>query len=334
MLKRNIVLLSTAIGIATNAIAFAQDATPETNTTTAPEIITVNNPGMMPEGIEFDPTTGQFLLGSISQSSVALVADDGTLTPLLQDPKLKSIIGLEVDAERNRLLFGSTDQASVGQLGIYDLTTGEELHLVDLAALTPEATGHFPNDVAVDADGNAYVTDSAAGAIYKVDVNGSPSVFLQDVSFAGNFILNGIAYHPDGYLVAVRGADLIKIPLDAPETYSVISVNGDVGGGDGIVFADPNTLLAAVGNPKHVVQLTSEDGFTTATITGDYQVSPESVTTIAIRDGEAFTIDAKFNTPDAETYTIKKVVFSEPTMVEATADASMAETTPEPTAAG
>lgn len=334
MLKRNIVLLSAAISLVTGTSVLAQEATPEPAASAVPDVITVQNPGMMPEGIEFDPTRGQFLLGSISQSSVSIVADDGMLTPLLQDPKLNSIVGLEVDAERNRLLFGSTDQASVGQLGIYDLATGEELHVVDLAALTPDATGHFPNDVAVDADGNAYVTDSAAGVIYKVDVDGNASVFLQDVSFAGMFILNGIAYNPDGYLVAVRGADLIKIPLDAPERFTVVSVNGDVGGGDGIVFADANTLIAAVGNPKHVVELTSEDGFTTATITGDYQVVPDSVTTVAIRDGAAYTIDAQFNTPDAESYTIKKVTFSDPVMVEATADAATTEMTPEPTAAG
>lgn len=335
MLKRNIVLLSAAIGLVTGAVAVsAQETTPEATMSVGPDTITVNNPGMSPEGIEFDPTRGQFLLGSISQSSVSVVDDDGTLTTLVQDPKLASVIGLEVDAERNRLLFGSTDRAAVGQLGIYDLTTGEELHVVDLAALTPDAAGHFPNDVAVDADGNAYVTDSAAGAIYKVDVDGNASIFLQDVSFAGNFVLNGIAYNPDGYLVAVRGTDLIKIPLDAPETFTVVAVDGDVGGGDGIIFADANTLIAAVGDPKHVIQLTSDDAFATATITGDFQVAPDSVTTIALRDGEAYTIDAKFSTPDAETYTIKKVTFSEPMMTEMTAEAGMAEMTAEPTAAG
>ncbi len=335
MLKRNIVLLSTAIGLVTGAVAVsAQEATPEVTIAAGPDVITINNRGMMPEGIEFDPTRGQFLLGSISQNSVSVVADDGTLTTLIQDPKLASIIGLEVDAERNRLLFGSTDRAALGQLGIYDLATGEELHLVDLAALTPDAAGHFPNDVAVDADGNAYVTDSAAGAIYKVDVDGNASIFLQDVSFAGNFVLNGIAYNSDGYLVAVRGTDLIKIPLDAPETFAVVAADGDVGGGDGIIFTDANTLVAAVGDPKHVIQLTSDDAFATATITGDYQATPDSVTTVTLRDGDVYTTDAQFSTPDAASYFIKKVIFAAPMMAEATAEMGSMEMTPEPTAAG
>ena len=331
MLKRNITVLVAALALGTS-IAAAQDATPEV-TMAAPDTITVNAPGLMPEGIEYDATRGQFLIGSISQSSVSIVADDGTLTTLVQDPKLKSVIGLQIDAERKRLLVASTDQAKIGQLGIYDLATGKEIHLVDLAALTPDAAGHFPNDIAVDKDGNAYVADSAAGVFYKVDVDGNASVFLKDDSFKGSFVLNGIDYNPDGYLVAVRSPDLIKIPLDNPPSFTVVKVDGDVQGGDGIIFSDAKTLVAAVGSTKHVVQLTSEDNFATATITGDFQVAPASVTTIAVRDGVPYTTDAQFAKPDAASYVIKKVTFDEPMMAEATSDTSM-EATLEPTAAG
>lgn len=341
MLKRNIVLLSAVLALGTGIFAVnAQDATPESTMSAAPapDTITINVPSLMPEGIEYDAARGQFLLGSISQSSVSVVSDDGTLTTLLQDPKLHSIIGLQIDAERNRILFGSTDQAKVGQLGIYDLTTGAEIHLVDLAALTPDAAGHFPNDIAIDKDGNAYVADSAAGVFYKVDVDGNASIFLQDSSFVGQFVLNGIDYNPNGYLVAVRGTDLIKIPLDNPQSFSVVKVNGDVQGGDGIIFSDAKTLVAAVGNPKHVVQLTSEDDFATATITGDYVPASGSVTTVAIRDGVPYTTDAQFSKADATSYFIQKVTFGAPAMGEATAeasmDASMSEATLEPTASG
>ncbi len=335
MLKRNIVLLSAVLALGTGVFAVAaQESTPESTMSAAPDTIQINVPSLMPEGIEYDAKRGQFILGSISRGSVSLVGDDGTLTTLLQDPKLHSIIGLQIDADRNRLLFASTDQAKVGQLGIYDLTTGAEIHLVDLAALTPDAAGHFPNDIAIDKDGNAYVADSAAGVFYKVDVDGNASIFLQDPSFVGQFILNGIDYNPNGYLVAVRGTDLIKIPLDNPQSFSVVAVDGDVQGGDGIIFSDAKTLVAAVGNPKHVVQLTSEDDFATATITGEYYPASGSVTTIAIRDGVPYTTDAQFSAADAQSYFIQKVTFSVPDMAEATTDASMQEATVEPTAAG
>ena len=337
MLKRNIIGLLALLVLGTSVFAAAaQDATPEATMSTAPapDTITINVPGLMPEGVEYDGTRGQFLVGSISQGSVSIVADDGTLTPLLQDPKLKSIIGLQIDAAHNRLLFASTDQAKIGQLGIYELSTGKEIKVVDLAALTPDAAGHFPNDIAVDPDGNAYVADSAAGAFYKVDIDGNASVFLQDPSFVGSFVLNGIDYNPNGYLVAVRSPDLIKIPLDNPQSFSVVKIDGDVSGGDGITFIDAKTLAAAVGNPKHVVQLTSDDDWATATITGDFQVAPGSATTIAIRDGVPFVTDAQFANANATSYVLKKVAFSAPAMGEATADASAPEATVEPTAAG
>ena len=339
MLKRNVIGLLAAVALGSSVFAAAaQDATPESTPSASPDTITINVPGLMPEGIEYDATRGQFLVGSISQSSVSVVNDDGTLTTLLQDTKLKSVIGLQIDAAHNRLLLASTDMAKVGQLGIYDLSSGTEIHVVDLAALTPDAAGHFPNDIAVDPDGNAYVADSNAGVFYKVDMDGNASVFLQDPSFVGSFVLNGIDYNPNGYLVAVRSPDLIKIPLDNPQSFSVVKIDGDVSGGDGITFSDAKTLVAAVGSTKHVVQLTSDDDWATAAITGDFQVAPGSATTIAIRDGVPFVTDAQFAHADATSYVIKKVTFSAPTMGEATAeatmDASMSEATVEPTAAG
>jgi sugar lactone lactonase YvrE len=341
MLKRNIIGLLAILALGTTVFAAAaQDATPEStmSATSLPDTITINVPGLQPEGIEYDATRGKLLVGSISQSSVSIVNDDGTLTTLLQDPKLKSVIGLQIDAAHNRLLLASTDMAKLGQLGIYDLQSGAQIHVVDLAALTPDAQSHFPNDIAIDKDGNAYVADSNAGVFYKVDMDGNASVFLQDPSFVGSFVLNGIDYNPNGYLVAVRSPDLIKIPLDNPQSFSVVKVNGDVSGGDGIIFSDAKTLNASVGNPKHVVQLTSDDDWATATITGDFQVAPGSATTIAIRDGVPYVTDAQFANANAQSYVIKKVMFSAPAMgeatVESTADMSPSETTPEPTAAG
>jgi len=84
--------------------------------------------------------------------------------------------------------------------------------------------------------------------------------------------------------------------------------------------------------------LTSIDDFETANITGDFQVAPDSATTIALRDGVPYVTDAQFSKSDATSYTLKKVTFMPPAMGEATAEASSgtsgSETTPEPTAAG
>lgn len=296
--------------IGTGAV-MAQDATPEVTGEPGPDLITVAVPGLMPEGIEFDATRGQFLLGSISEGTVSVAADDGTLTTLVESENLANVVGIQVDAERNRLLVATTDGQSTAGLGIYDLETGEEINFVDLTLLTPDASGHFANDVAVDAEGNAYVTDSAAGVIYKVDVDGNGSVFLADDSFSGMFTLNGITYNPDGYLVAVRNPDLIKIPLDTPEDFTVIESETSFSGGDGIIFLDAQTLVVVSGDQGLVLRMTSDDDWASATLSGLFITDSGSPTTAAVRDGEVYIIYAKFNEPTATEYPIQKVTFAD-----------------------
>src|SRR5690606_37775770 len=162
---------------------------------------------------------------------------------LSDSDNLRVSVELEVDAERNRVLaVGSGANQNGAALGAYDLETGEELFYVDFAPLAADSERHFGYDVAVDDDGNAYVTGSAAGVIYRVDVDGEPEVFLFDSSFLGQYVLNGIAFNPNGYLIAVRSPDLMKIPLDYPQAFTIVQAGGDVSSGDGITFVDPTTL--------------------------------------------------------------------------------------------
>src|SRR3954447_16944414 len=76
MLKRNVIGLLAAVALGSSVFAVgAQDATPESTLSAAPapDTITINVPSLQPEGIEYDAMRGQFLVGSISQSSVSVV---------------------------------------------------------------------------------------------------------------------------------------------------------------------------------------------------------------------------------------------------------------------
>lgn len=70
-------------------------------------------------------------------------------------------------------------------LFVFDLNTKARLLKIDLTNVAP-STGalnlRFANDVAVDAQGNAYITDSIAGAVYRVDPSGNPA-YLSDPKF-------------------------------------------------------------------------------------------------------------------------------------------------------
>src|SRR5207247_10772421 len=104
---------------------------------------------------------------SLCESTMYQCPAVGNLTPLVTDADLKSSVGIEADEERDRLLVCNSDAAVfqgkvVGQanLGIYNLTTGAKIAMVDLAATDTGAAKdakHFANDVAVGSDGSAYV---------------------------------------------------------------------------------------------------------------------------------------------------------------------------------
>lgn len=68
----------------------------------------------------------------------------------------------------------------------------------------------FAEDVTVDAEGNAYVTDVKGSKIWKVGVNEellstirSP-LFTSKEWYKNLFTLNGIIYHPEGYLLVIH----------------------------------------------------------------------------------------------------------------------------------
>lgn len=301
---RSLSLLA-AILIALTAISFptyAQD-------TVLPERVVIEHTNLFPEGVEYDANAGHFLVGSWGEGTVFAVADDGTLTPFIEDEDLVQSQGLHIDSERNRLLvpnFAPSPDVAEGEkfpisLGSYDLSTGERLAMVDLTELLPDSFS-FVNDVTSDADGNAYVTDSPAGAIYKVSLDGEAAVFLQDDRFVDQPVgINGIEFHPDGYLlVGVAGGPpaLYKVPLDDPAAMTQIETNMPVGN-DGLILHPDGTLIVA-GADLHdspdfpdwewvTFNLSSDDDWQTATVT-QRMVYENFGTTATIRDGTVYTV--------------------------------------------
>lgn len=272
-----------------------------------PDLIVVEDTGLYPEGIEYDADGERFLITSLTRGTVTEVFDDGTFDVFIEDDDIISAIGIHIDTEADRILVAGSDPGAgsgtseetvnvTAMLGIYDLETGERLHLVDAGALLPEG-GHFANDIAVDPDGNAYLTDSFSPVIYKVDMDGNAEIFLQDEMFAGEgFGFNGIDYHPDGYLLAVtlNTGLVVKIPLDSPEDFSVVEMEEPLLGADGINLTEDGDLVVNVGTfagegPPMIVTLSSEDDWESAEVTALVETEV-NVTTTALRDGEVYAL--------------------------------------------
>lgn len=269
--------------------------------------------GRMPEGIEYDGERNQFLVGSLTEGTIFTVSDEGTFVPLIEDEALIASVGLEIDARRQRLLVAVSDAAIFREntqgralLGSYDLADGKPHFMVDLGELVPEYP-HFANDVAVDDAGNAYVTDSYAPVIYKVDSNGSASVLLEDERLLiDGFGGNGIVYHPTGSLiVGISGVELYNIPLAHPEALFAIETSESVSA-DGMIWHPDGSLVVVSGD--QIVKLVSEDEWITAVVV--QRSRRHQATTVALRGEEVYAVYPRMAEPDTETCEIVRVRFT------------------------
>ena len=271
------------------------DAAPAAETAPAPpmlpDVIVAERGGFIPEGVEYDMDNGRLLTGSLSEGSVFQLHEDGRVTPLVTDPDLVSSVGIEADELRDRLLVANSDRAvfqggTRGQamLGVYNLTTGERIAMVDLAAAVEDAgddAAFFANDVAVADDGTAYVTDTRMNLVYRVGADYAASVFHRfDDDGAGP---NGIVEHPAGYLLVARGDALWKVPLDDPAAATAVMLPEDIPGQDGMVWSAGR--LAIVSNSDNrVVALTSSDDWMTADLAGVAAYEPQGTTAAVVGD--------------------------------------------------
>nr|AUN37552.1 hypothetical protein [uncultured bacterium] len=292
-------------------------STPEA-TAMAGEQVVINVPGITPEGVEYDATGQRFLIGSLTDGKIRQVTDDGMVSTFVEDADNVSTTGLQVDAVRNRLLVASTDAVVFSDpsakgkaaLAAYDLSSGKRLFYVDLAAIASDGR-NFANDVAIDADGNAYVTNSMTPVIYKVDTEGKASVFARDDRFAGTPIgLNGIDFDPDGYLlVSAQGKSKVyKIPVQDPSIITEVKLSEPFGA-DGMALAEDGTLYAVAmtgqgdSAKQEVLAVTSADGWASGTIAARL-ATDGNASTLAIRDGAPWYIEDYVSNPQATQYEI------------------------------
>jgi sugar lactone lactonase YvrE len=164
---------------------------------------------------------------------------------------------------------------------------------------------HFANGVAVAADGTAYVTDTFAGIVYRVDYSYRASVFYQPGGGA-TLGFNGIVVHPDGYLLVAGGETLWRVPLASPAGASAVQLPEAIPGQDGVVWMANGNLAIVSNSENRVVALTSSDGWMTAQLAG---VAPYEIqgTTAAVVGDEVYVVHPHF--ADADPPSVSRAVF-------------------------
>lgn len=263
-----------------------------------------------PESVTYSPHQDVFLLGSVTQGIVAKVDKAGAYTPFITDHRLVSTVGLLVDDASNTLWVTNSDpgagartaaatQGKLAAIATYDATTGAPKAYYDLGSLSPGA--HFANDIALDAAGNAYVTDSFAPVIYKIDSHGKASIFAESPLFltGEGFNLNGIAWHKDGYLLVGKynSGELFKISTTDPADIRKVKLPEALTGADGIHLIDGKHLLVAQNlAANRTVELTSGDGWQSAAITRQEASKLSMPTATVIVGKDVYVLNSRLDT--------------------------------------
>jgi sugar lactone lactonase YvrE len=274
--------------------------------------LTVRKPAIYPETIAYDPHSDTFLLGSFREGAVYRVAADGSAERLIDDARLCSVLGIALDVPRGRLWLVSSDLGAstkpcvagpkrAALVAVYDLATGAPLQYVDIATL---AVGpHLLNGIALDADGNAYVSDSFSPNLYKVDAQGRASLFLQSERFAGEGInLNGMVVHPDGYLLLVKKSDgaLFKVPLGDPARFSEVRLEKPLVAADGLTLIGKRDLLVIANQTPQqsanaAYALLSDDGWSSAKLRGTQKLGDSYPTTAVQKGDQVYVLASQLN---------------------------------------
>ncbi|MEJ7559250.1 MAG: gluconolaconase [Pedobacter sp.] len=263
-----------------------------------------------PEGITYDQPSNLYYVSSARLGNLGTVSPKGEYKVLHADSTLKSTYGIKVHPDGKRLFACVSDanyskftnpatRMKMARLISIDLKTGKRLSDIDLSTLLPGK--HFANDLAFDGQGNAYVTDSFAGAIYKVTPEGKASVFSKHELFRTEGVgVNGIVFHSAGFLIVDNSAkgQLYKIDLRDPQNVQKIVIDQYFLGADGLVLNDKNLLTMVVngGNDK-IFQLSTTDNWASAKVTASTSTEDRFTypSTATLKGKEVWVMNAQFN---------------------------------------
>ncbi|MBU1065037.1 SMP-30/gluconolactonase/LRE family protein, partial [bacterium] len=216
---------------------------------------------LIPEGPAYDAGEDCFYIGILYKSKIVKITRDGEVTDFTssrQDSTV-SVVGMKVDTD-GRFLWASSsygykkDNIPSEELGTcemvkYNLQTGE---LVDRYSVAKEEN-HFFNDVVLNSDKDAFITDSHVPAVYRIDH--VENVIKKYVTLPDGSYPNGIALSEnENFLyVAVRDGIIIVNIHDRSTKYLKHSEDIFTGGCDGLYFFK-NSLTGILGFLSRVVR--------------------------------------------------------------------------------
>ncbi|HWB40624.1 MAG TPA: SMP-30/gluconolactonase/LRE family protein [Gemmatimonadales bacterium] len=225
------------------------------------------------EGTAWDARSGTVFLSSMYKRKIVAVGPDGAARDFIASGQdaIGPVVGMEVDPARRGLWAASmvlpeagipladTAWAAHGLLFHYEVDSGR----LRRRYVLPPAEGkrHGFNDVTVLPNGDVYLTDSQAGAVYRVPAGGD----LVEVLPPGTYTFpNGITRSGDGRrLFVAHGAGIDRIDLPSGRRTRLAAPDGlNLGGIDGLAFHRSTLIAHQPGWFNRVARLRLDPGHT------------------------------------------------------------------------
>ncbi len=227
---------------------------------------------VFPEGIAYQPTTGDFFVssttdGTIFRGNVQSESADVFL-PGGTDGRTTAI-GLKVDDYQDRLFVAG---GNTGQIFVYDTDSGQLL-----SKFNNQKTSTFINDTAISPNGDAYFTDSSDPILYKVSTNEADELEFSAwldltgtaIVYQSGFNLNGIAATNNGkYLIVVQTntGKLFRIDIASKQVTEIDLGGATLTNGDGILLSRRRILYVVRNQNELIVKVQLSEDFSRGTV--------------------------------------------------------------------
>lgn len=177
------------------------------------------------------------------------------------------------------------------------------------------------NDVAVDTEGNVYVTNCRANFLWKVTKDGNPSVFVKNAEFTSQPIivdipigvicgLNGIVFHKNGYLLVsqTNSGALFRVTLN-PKTVHLVTMEGKLPLADGMALRGDGTLVV-VSMAKAWLLRTTSDWMTAEILDTVLLNSSDFITSVTVKRDSLYVLPSFLSeTSPRDTFELHEIVF-------------------------
>lgn len=223
----------------------------------APTAFELEDRGLMPEGIAYDPRSQAFFIGSF-YGKVVRVMPGGEVSEFIGKPAdLDAVLGLAVDAPRRILYVVSTSALTEeGRKRRRNSVLAFDLDSRKLLRRIEAPTASQLNDLTVALGGRVFATDSGHGGIYEIPVVGEAREIIPPDQLRGS---NGIAASPDGKrLYVAHSTGLAVVEVEAKKVQRIANpTRENVSGIDGLYMAQGQLIgVQNLTNPGRVIAIT------------------------------------------------------------------------------